>query len=63
MKTTGTPLVRRTFKEKLRDLVSQAEAAQAQAIREENSLDVRSFSTDLLIRGYPNAFAGELPSL
>lgn len=58
MTTVATPPVKRTFKEKLRDLVAHAEQQQAQAIREEHSLDVRSFATDLLIRGYPNAFAG-----
>lgn len=60
MTTVATPPVKRTFKEKLRDLVAHAEQQQAQAIREEHSLDVRSFATDLLIRGYPNAFAGSV---
>lgn len=39
--------------------MNEAEAVQAQALREEQTQDVRSLATDLLIRGYPSAFSGE----
>ena len=55
-----SPPKRRTFKEKLRDLVNEAEVVQAQALRAEQTQDVRSLATDLLVRGYPHAFSGRL---
>lgn len=51
---------KRTFKEKLRNMIEQAEVAQAEAIRDHQLQDARSLSLDLLVNGFPSAFCGAL---
>jgi hypothetical protein len=49
---------KRRFKDKLKHVIAEAEVAQAQAIRDEQTQDVRSLATDLLMSGFPGAFCG-----
>jgi hypothetical protein len=47
------------FKDKLKNIIAEAEVAQAKALREEQTQDARSLATDILVQGHPSAFCGE----
>jgi hypothetical protein len=48
------------FKDKIKNIIVEAEIAQAKALREEQTQDARSLATDLLVQGYPSAFCGKV---
>ena len=50
------PAEKRTFKEKLRGMIDEAELVQAQAITQLQLQDARALSIELLTAGYPTAF-------
>ncbi len=47
---------KRTFKEKLHNLIAEAEAAEAQALRETQLADKKTLCIQLLVDGRPQAF-------